>query len=680
MKQPTRTNLSDFIKTTLGSQFVIPVYQRIYTWHPEKETKRFMYDIAQLLSKQKERHFLGIIMHRDTTISTMFKQSQIVDGQQRLTTTFIFILALKKLAQENHNTQIQELIDVYYLYNHFASERGKLRLKPAVSSDDVFERLVYGNASALTRQQKESAVYRNYIYIYKCITQFLHEYSFLEVLDTLSRLDILDFPLSDYDDVQQIFESINSTGAPLTSADLIRNYILMNHSDDEQERYYKMYWQPLENQYPESRKLEEFFRYFLAIKTYDLYNRKDVYEGFKKYWVQDKRSAEVKLQEINRYCRYYTDIYIGPCENAELEDVMVDFRISDYRTPACFLMEMYRLFEDGQLSLNDMKAEVRLIDSYLMRRALCGNDSSPLSRYFPTLLRNVCSVYEKNKRKNILMITKMQLINANKGKTLEMPSDERLRSELREINAYSLMCIRTVLERIEHFGAHAKVDTSNLNIEHIMPQHPNNYWKQVSLTKDEDEYTYYANLIGNLTLCAQYDNTKMGNENFNYKKEILSNTLHIRLNTPILKLKKWNKDTILKRCDALSDIIIQIYPYSGANQQVDDIANENIYTLNAPTVNVRAIFHSHRDVEILAGSTMKAYGEKEMKHYKNLFQTMDEAGVFHEIENGKIQFTKSYHFKDVYTASQFLLHRGGDNRGLWKKEQLSSSWKKSKSN
>lgn len=671
----------------MGSQFVIPVYQRIYTWNPEKETKRFMNDVEHLLTNPSTNHFLGIIIHRETEISTLFTQCQIVDGQQRLTTTFIFILALKKIAEENKDTQMQGLIEDYYLYNRFAQDKGKLRLKPAVSSDDVFARIVYGNIRDLTKQEKESAVYRNYIYIYKRILQFIKKYSLLDILNTLSYLDILDFPLSDTDNVQQIFESINSTGAPLTSADLIRNYILMNHTDEEQERYYQMYWQPLEAQYPESRKLEEFFRYFLAIKTYDLYNRKDVYDGFKNYWNTDRRSDESKLQEINRYCRYYTQIYIGPCEDAQLEETMANFRISDYRTPACFLMEMLHLYDEEKISIQDMKEQVQLLDSYLMRRAICGNDSSPLSRYFPTLLRNVYSVYQKNPKKNIVTITRMQLIHANKGKALEMPSDERVRAELREINAYSLMCIRTVLERIEHNGSHAKVDMSQLNIEHIMPQHPNHYWKQVSGTNDEDEYTFYANLIGNLTLCAQYDNVKMGNENFQYKKDVLSKTLHIRLNTPIIKMKKWNKDAILKRCDTLSDAIIQIYPYQDTNQQIDEkyeATDENIYTLFAPTVAARAIFHSYRDVEILPGSTMKAYSESEKKQYYRLYQTMDEAGIFHEIENGKIQFTQSYHFKDVYMASQFLLHRGGDNRGLWKKEQLSSSWqnkerKKSKS-
>lgn len=662
----------------MGSQFVIPVYQREYTWNPERETKRFMDDISDLLEKRNRNHFLGIIIYMESEISAMFRQLQIVDGQQRMTTSFIFLLALKKIAEEKKDKNTKGLIEDYYLYNRHTEKKGNLRLKPAVSSDDVFARLVYGNVNDLNRKEKESSVYRNYIYIYKRIQEFTKKHRLLEILDTLSHLDILEFPLSDTDNVQQIFESINSAGAPLTSADLIRNYVLMNHTDAEQERYYRMYWQPLESQYPESRKLEEFFRYYLATKTYDLYNRKDVYEGFKKFWNEDKRNDEAKLQEINRYCRYYTDIYTGPSADAEVEEALADFRISDYRMPAPFLMEMYHLFEEGKITSKEMKAEVRLIDSYLMRRALCGNDSSPLSRYFPTLLRSVLSANKKNRKQNILTLTKIQLINYNKGKALAMPTDEQLRAQLKEVNAYSLMCIRTVLERIEHHGASAKVDTSNLNIEHIMPQHPNDWWKQVSKTNDEDEYTFYANLIGNLTLCAEYDNSRMGNEDFAFKKKVLSQTLHIRMNTSILKMKKWNKDTILKRCDALCDEIIRIYPFNGANNQKQETVmmdEDDTYALNTPSVTARAIVHNKNDVEVLSGSTMKAYGKSEMKSNRELWKTLDEAGYFHEIDNGKIQFTQSYHFKDLNSAAQFLMHRGGDNTDLWKKE-TNTSWKK----
>ncbi|MCR5448966.1 MAG: DUF262 domain-containing protein [Solobacterium sp.] len=668
MKQPVRTNVSDFIKSMMGSQFVIPVYQRNYTWNPDSETKRFLDDIEDLLGAKISSHFLGILIYMESEISAMYKEIQIVDGQQRLTTSFIFLLALKAIAKEERDSNAAGMIDDYYLYNRHTVEQIKLRLKPMVSDDDVYAKLVYGNGKDLSRREKEGNVYRNYEYIYKRIREFSKKYSLLEILNTLGRMDILAFPLSDHDNAQQIFESINSTGAPLTSADLIRNYILMNDTSDIQERNYRLYWKPLEGYCPDSRKLEEFFRYYIAAKTYNLLSKKDVYQGFKEYWNTSRDSKEVRMRDINRYCRYYYEIYTGPAENTALEGVLKEFRRNESRMPAPFLLEMFRMFDDEEISEKDLCAVVRLIDSYLMRRALVGNDSGGLSRYFPQLLRSVMNAHKKNAKRNIMDILKVNLIRYNRGKAYAMPSDELLRSRLREVNAYSLMCIRPVLERIEHDGATAEVDTSSLNIEHIMPQHPNNYWKKAAQAKNDDEYSFYANLIGNLTLCAEYDNTRMGNQDFAFKKKVLSKTLHIRMNTEILKLNEWTPKDILERCDRLAAQIIRLYPYEDASVTVEDEKDDDMIVLTAPTVNARAVYHSPDNIEVLSGTTMKAYGPQEMKSMKSLFTSLMSSGVLSEAEDGRIQFDRNYSFRDLNTAAQFLMHRGGDNTAAWTRE------------
>jgi len=145
MKQPVRTNMSDFIKTTMGSQFVIPVYQRNYTWNPDAETRRFLDDIQDLLEKKTQAHFLGILIYMESEISAMYKEIQIVDGQQRLTTSFIFLLVLKRIALERGEKDAAGMIDDYYLYNRHTAEQAKLRLKPMVSDDDVDAKLVDGS-------------------------------------------------------------------------------------------------------------------------------------------------------------------------------------------------------------------------------------------------------------------------------------------------------------------------------------------------------------------------------------------------------------------------------------------------------------------------------------------------------------------------------------------------------
>lgn len=648
----------------MGSQFVIPVYQRKYTWNPSTETQRFMNDVENILEGITQQHFMGIVIYMNSKIAAMHREIQIVDGQQRLTTSFIFLLCLKKVAEELNETEVVGMIEDYYLYNRHTNDAIKLRLKPAVAEDDVYAKLVYGSSLDLTRSEKESCVYRNFEYIYRRIKEFTKTYSLLEILDTLSKLDILAFPLSKHDNAQQIFESINSSGAPLTSADLIRNYILMNDTSEVQERYYTMYWQPLEKRFKEPRRLEEFFRFYLAAKTCSLASRKDVYEEFKKYWKKSTQSRETLLREVNRYCRYYYNLYYGPTDDAKLESVLKEVRLNESRMPAPFLMEMYRLYEEEQIDLDTFVNQLRLIDTYLTRRSLCGMESSTLTRYFPQLLRSIMNSWEKSNR-NIHEITKVFLINFNRGKALAMPTDEQLRTSLKEINAYTLMSIRQVLERIEHLGATAKVDTDNLNIEHIMPQHPNSWWKEHSHAKSNEEYLRHANLIGNLTLCAEYDNVRMGNEDFNFKKEVLSKTLHIRMNTEILKQETWTIEDILDRCERLTDRIIEIYPYKDGVENAVVESGADVIVMNTPSVNARAIYHGANAIEILSGTTMKAYGPQEMKALRETYRDMVENGVIYEDASGQMLFDKNHTFNDLNIAARFLLHRGGDNTRAW---------------
>ena len=247
-----------------------------------------------------------------------------------------------------------------------------------------------------------------------------------------------------------------------------------------------------------------------------------------------------------------------------------------------------------------------------------------------------------------------------------MPTDKQIRSALKETNAYSLLCIRPVLERIEHYGATAKVDTSDLNIEHIMPQHPNAWWKKNSGAKDEDEYSFYANLIGNLTLCAQYDNTRIGNEDFDYKKKVLSRTLHIRMNSGILNSPSWGIKEIRQRCETMANEIIAIYPYESAHERAKPKRQANpVILLNTPSVNARAMDRGTQGVEVLSGSSMRPYGQKEMRSMQGMYRSLMEKGVIYEDENGTVQFARSWRFTDRNRAAQFLMHRGGDNTDAW---------------
>ena len=183
---PEKKTFADLLQITSNRVYSIPVYQRNYTWNPENETTRFLNDIEDLLEKNTNHHFLGILIYIESEVMTMFKELQIVDGQQRLTTSFIFLLCLKRLALEKKEKDVAGMIDDFYLYNRHMSNDTKLRLKPTVSDDDVYAKLIYGSYKDLNKKETETSVYRNYETIYKRLAEFSKKYSLVEILNCLS--------------------------------------------------------------------------------------------------------------------------------------------------------------------------------------------------------------------------------------------------------------------------------------------------------------------------------------------------------------------------------------------------------------------------------------------------------------------------------------------------------------
>lgn len=127
------------------------------------------------------------------------------------------------------------------------------------------------------------------------------------------------------------------------------------------------------------------------------------------------------------------------------------------------------------------------------------------------------------------------------------------------------------MDRLELYNNSAPVDLSNLSIEHLMPQTPTEEWLE---ELDTDMETYLENLyrIGNLTLAAKKDNSKMSNLMWDYKNEVLKETAHLKLNLELMEIDKWDIAKIDIRTKELIDKVCAIYPYTevSVTQKIDD--------------------------------------------------------------------------------------------------------------
>ena len=232
---PKKTGLMELILQSQGSQFVIPVYQRNYTWTANKEVKQYFDDLKAVLCGQYDKHFMGIMIYLDTPINFSSREFSVIDGQQRLTTTFLLLYAVKEIMLSLNMTQDAEALNNQYLTNPYLPDKLKYKLKPLVADDEVYQQIVAGDIAAIT--EKNSNVYKNYIWLKDNITGLLGQFSLNDILMAMNKLYIVCVPVAQSDYPQKIFESINATGAKLTASDLIRNFMLMPILSDKQEEY-----------------------------------------------------------------------------------------------------------------------------------------------------------------------------------------------------------------------------------------------------------------------------------------------------------------------------------------------------------------------------------------------------------------------------------------------------------
>lgn len=409
-----------------------------------------------------------------------------------------------------------------------------------------------------------SIVLKNYNYIYSRLSQWIgNGYDANQILMAMDKLYVVCVPVSEDDNAQKIFESINATGSKLTAADLIRNFLLMDLRSELQDKYYSTYWKRLEEHVSQdSKELEMFFRMFIAIKTYTLVPKNSVYREFM-YWV---KSCGLDLkplsEELLEYSKIYEYLFKLPLNdrNKKLQIGLTDFRKIKSDLPMPAIMEFCRLYRNELISEEVLGELILSINSYLIRRSICDMNSQNISKLFPSVLKKVLGKYDGD-YSNVLKILNQEMVGNNAATSGSyMPTDEQMHEQLHSAAVYKRPALRIILDRMELQNNPAPVDLSVLSVEHLMPQTASEEWLK-ELHTDSDTYQINLNRLGNLTLTTKPDNIKMGNATWNYKNEVLKDTGHLTLNMELIKIDHWDLQHIEDRTNKLIDRICEIYPY-----------------------------------------------------------------------------------------------------------------------
>lgn len=383
--------LLDFIGKSQEKQFVIPIYQRVYSWEKE-QCKQLWDDIIKTGGNdQIEGHFIGsIVFVHDGIYTTNYNELLIIDGQQRLTTiTLLFIALRDHLNDEDEFLEkfSRQKIQNRYLTNN--DEKGDKKFKLFLSEPDRDTLLSLIDKNKRKPSEPSLKIMENF----KLFEEWIRKNT--DKLETifkgLDKLMVVEISLErDKDNPQLIFESMNSTGKDLTQTDLIRNYIIMETEVKKQEDFYNQYWRAMEEDFKQNETLfNQFVRHYLTIKTREIPNINKVYEAFKRYQQERGIETEALLQDLQKYCGYFCQIAFKKEDDKDLNKALsflVDLEM-DVIYP--LLLELYSDYSDGVLSKQDFIPIIYLTESYICRRAVCGLGSSGFNKFFASFTKKI---------------------------------------------------------------------------------------------------------------------------------------------------------------------------------------------------------------------------------------------------------------------------------------------------
>jgi uncharacterized protein with ParB-like and HNH nuclease domain/predicted transport protein len=633
----TETNLLTFLQRP--KQFIIPIYQRPYSW-TIPQCRQLWEDIVRSSKDDSvSGHFIGSIVYiaRGIYAVASIPQLLVIDGQQRLTTISLALAALGRFIEESgiEAEVSRKKIKNYYLLND--EEDGDLHYKLLLTQSD---------RETLTRLIDDRE-------LPKAVSpRVLENYRFFEAqmrgcgLDAntiyrgFAKLIIVDISLDrDHDNPQLIFESLNSTGLDLSQADLIRNYVLMGMDAEEQTRVYNDHWYPMERSFSQderSAQFDSFMRDYLTVKTGRIPNITDVYSAFKSY-VQEQKSTTVRevVADIYRNSSYYEQFAFEHSGDKDLKEAFGDINALHVNVAYPFMLELMDDYAQQRLSREELLEVIRLVESYVFRRAICGIPTNTLNRTFASLAREIDKEHYLESLKAAFLL---------KDSYRRFPTDKEFATELVVKDVYNFRVRNYLLRKLENHGRKERVVVENYTIEHVMPQNPNlsSEWQKELGDNWEDVQAKYLHTLGNLTLTGY--NSELSDRPFHEKRTMKGgfDESPLRLNASLARLEHWNEAAITRRANSLADLAVKVWP---APQLPADSLREYRKTSEPPT-NGKYTLADH---DALQGDVLALF-EQLRTRILNL-----DASVREEVKKIYIAYKTTTNFVDVVPQKRALV-------------------------
>ncbi len=553
-------------------RFIIPVYQRNYDWKTEN-CKQLYDDLVKIIKGGRKSHFFGSIVSvfNPSGRNTEFL---VIDGQQRLTTVSLLFLAMYNLISKGvlvpEDDSLAKQIYEDFLVDKYQPEEKRIKLKPVKNDQKAFGKLF----SDTKEHIRESNLTANYNYFYDRIQK--QEITIDKLFDAICSLEIINITLSNDDNPQLIFESLNSTGLDLSEGDKIRNFILMGLPSKEQDDYYEKYWNRIElcTKYDVS----SFIRDYLSVKQQAIPQQNRIYAIFKDYVEISNIQTEPLLMDMLEYAKRYEILLNGKTENSALDACIYRLNRLETTVTRPFFLEVLRLYNQNKLTLAQVTEVFLIAENYIFRRNICDLPTNALNKIFLMLHREI--VRYDGAEDNYVEKLKYALLS--KKERVRFPDDDEFSSAFATKPIYLMNSKNKIyiLERLENFGTaedkdvYRHCDEGVYSIEHIMPQHLTPAWQKELGEDFEQIHEQWIHRIANLTLTAY--NSKYSNSSFAEKRGMQNgfDESGIRMNTWIAKKDKWSLAELEERSNLLSAKALNIWAapvteYKPADKQLD---------------------------------------------------------------------------------------------------------------
>lgn len=571
-------------------RFAVPVYQRRYSWG-ETQCRQLWSDIVTAGRHPDRTHFTGsIVWMQDGGIGPDgVSRCLLIDGQQRLTSVTLLLIALAEYAREhpeNLRFSADMLIDRGYLVDKYATGEGRYKLTLSGDDREVLHSMCdHVIAPDRPNQANIDSRLEANLDLFRSLVAAIDDANV--VWNGLQRLEVVSVTLDQgRDEPQLVFESMNSTGLDLETSDLVRNYMLMGCPMAEQNTLYADYWLPMERVLG-NLSFDAFLHDWMVVTL-----KKPVLKGRAMYAEFKRFAADSSLPRMEHtrnllsnmleYAKYYA--VIKGVVAAGSGDMNVGQRLDliqklDSTVTDPLVMYMFAAWKRDRISCDGLLRMLADLESYLFRRMICSVSSNGLNKLVPSLIAKLESA------EHDLVETFAALLLTETAKATRMPTDEQFRQALLGEDLYrpAPRCKYLLAGLENHNHPKDPRSFSEYTVEHIMPQNAMAHVEWRNMLADPDRFPLLVNSLGNLTLTAY--NSELSDGTFEQKKNRAIggyDSEYLSISAELHDAAQWDEQKIAQRGARLADLALQVWANPTAGEQVmQTLRNRNVNQGNA---------------------------------------------------------------------------------------------------